>query len=234
MEKIKNKLVEIKASLLMTSWVEGAKITGLANRVGLIINKYYGAESLFQPKVLRFEKLKSWGNDEYNELISFIDLLIDDIELTDKKGEIILPQIQEQLKQAEIAQEIKTLNTKIFIVHGHNEAMKQSVARVIEKLELEPIILHEKSNQGQTIIEKFMSNSNVGFAIILLSADDIGYSKKDGEKSAKERARQNVVFELGFFTAKLGRKRVIALVEKSETFDFIPFSNSHSNPFRNK
>jgi predicted nucleotide-binding protein len=59
----------------------------------------------------------------------------------------------------------------------------------------------------------------VGFAIILLSADDIGYSKKDGEKSAKERARQNVVFELGFFTAKLGRKRVVALVEKSETFD---------------
>jgi predicted nucleotide-binding protein len=113
--------------------------------------------------------------------------------------------------------------------------MKQSVARVVEKLGLDPIILHEQPNQGLTIIEKFLNNSNVGFAIVLLSADDLGYSKHSSSQDLKERARQNVIFELGFFIAKLDRKRVIALVENSPNFElpsdyhgvlYVPFDGS--------
>jgi len=94
---------------------------------------------------------------------------------------------------------------KVFIVHGHDEAMKLSVARSVEKLGLKPIILHEQPNAGRTIIEKFESFSeDVGFAIVLLSADDEMF---DG----KQRARQNVILELGYFYAKLGRKKVVVL-----------------------
>ncbi|HPZ61793.1 MAG TPA: nucleotide-binding protein [Bacteroidales bacterium] len=107
----------------------------------------------------------------------------------------------------------------IFIVHGHNEEMKQSVARCIEKLKLNPIILHEQSSKGKTIIEKFFDYSNVIYAIILLSADDIAYPKDENSNNFKYRARQNVIFELGYFMGKLGRERVLSLYEEIDNFE---------------
>lgn len=110
-------------------------------------------------------------------------------------------------------------SNEVFIVHGHDEAMKQSVARIIEKMGLDPIILHEKPSGGKTIIEKFTDYSNVSFAIILLSPDDIAYPKAKSPEDAKLRARQNVIFELGFFIGKLGRNRVIALYQEENDFE---------------
>ena len=89
--------------------------------------------------------------------------------------------------------------------------MKQAVARVIERLGLEAVILHEKPNRGQTIIEKMERYSDVSFAVVLLSPDDTGYSNRDGSEAARPRARQNVILELGYFAGKLGRDNVVAL-----------------------
>ena len=101
-------------------------------------------------------------------------------------------------------------NREVFIVHGHDEAAKQTIARFIEKLKLTPVILHEQSNKGRTIIEKFEGHSNVGFAVVLMTPDDVGAPVADKD-NLKPRARQNVILELGFFLGKLGRERVCAL-----------------------
>jgi predicted nucleotide-binding protein len=104
---------------------------------------------------------------------------------------------------------------RVFIVHGHNDAIKESVARFVEKLGLAAIVLHELPNEGKTIIEKFESHSQVDYAVVLLTADDEGSVKRGTGASEKSpRARQNVVFELGFFSAKLGRSRVAVLYEQ--------------------
>lgn len=100
-------------------------------------------------------------------------------------------------------------STDIFIVHGHNNEVKINVARTLEKLGLNPIILHEQANAGKTIIEKFEEHSNVGFAIILMTDDDLGKAKK--EENLNHRARQNVILEMGYFIGKLGRNRVCPL-----------------------
>ena len=105
----------------------------------------------------------------------------------------------------------KDYSNRVFIVHGHDEEMKQAVARFIEKVGLETIILHEQPNQGKTIIEKFEEYSDVGYAVVLLSPDDMGYSEQRGSESIQPRARQNVILELGFFAGKLGRSRTFAL-----------------------
>jgi len=76
---------------------------------------------------------------------------------------------------------------------------------------LKPIILHERPNEGRTIIEKFEKNADVQFAIVLLSPDDMAYAKGGTPADARARARQNVVLELGYFVGKLGRARVFAL-----------------------
>lgn len=98
----------------------------------------------------------------------------------------------------------------VFIVHGHDNATKEAVARMLQTLGLRPVILSEQPNEGRTIIEKFEHNSDVGFAIVLMTADDVG--GKDAN-SLQKRARQNVVLELGYFAAKLSRQRVCALYE---------------------
>ncbi len=97
---------------------------------------------------------------------------------------------------------------EIFIVHGHDVAVRESVASFLRKIDLEPIILHEKPNSGRTIIEKFEENSEVGFAIVLLTPDDLGRCLNGEEKL---RARQNVILELGYFCGRLGRSKVCAL-----------------------
>jgi predicted nucleotide-binding protein len=100
---------------------------------------------------------------------------------------------------------------RVFIVHGHDNEAKIETARVIEKLGLQSVILHEQASAGDTIIEKIERCSDVGFAIVLYTPCDEGHSKK--ETSPKDRARQNVVFEHGYLIGKLGRNHVCALVK---------------------
>lgn len=100
---------------------------------------------------------------------------------------------------------------RVFVVHGHDEAPKEAVARFVMQMELEPVILHEQASLGKTILEKLIANANVGYAVVLLTADDFGRAKS--EDMDRPRARQNVILELGYFLRRLGRERVMAIVE---------------------
>jgi predicted nucleotide-binding protein len=98
------------------------------------------------------------------------------------------------------------------VVHGHDGAPKAEVARFIEKLGFEAIILHERPNKGRALITKFREEADgAGFAVVLMTPDDVGKAKD--ALDVKSRARQNVVFELGFFIGKIGPERVAALVK---------------------
>jgi predicted nucleotide-binding protein len=105
---------------------------------------------------------------------------------------------------------------KVFVVHGHDNETKEAVARFLERLKLEPIILHEQASEGRTVIEKFEVYADVGFAVVLLTPDDVGAraSERANLANLKARARQNVVFELGYFLGKLKRNRVCALYKQ--------------------
>lgn len=102
--------------------------------------------------------------------------------------------------------------SNVFIVHGHDGEIKNEVALLLKKQKIEGIILSEQVNAGRTIIEKFEENSNnCGAAIVLMTADDEG--KSNIEKEYNKRARQNVIFEAGYFMGKLGRDKVVIIVE---------------------
>lgn len=109
------------------------------------------------------------------------------------------------------SQQKEKASKSVFIVHGHDDATKEKVARFIEKLGLEVIILHEQVSKGMTIIEKFEEYAkNASFAIALFTPDDISYPLGEEEKR-KPRARQNVILEMGYFVGLLGREKVCVL-----------------------
>lgn len=110
-------------------------------------------------------------------------------------------------------------DSKVFIVHGHDEKMKSQLEIFLHEIGLTAIVLHRKPDEGMTIIEKFEKYStDASYAFILLTPDDVFYPvlKNDIANSEKKemRARQNVIFEFGYFVGKLGRKRVCCLYKK--------------------
>lgn len=107
------------------------------------------------------------------------------------------------------------MNEKVFIVHGHDDEAKVTVARFVEKLGLVPLILDEQPSEGLTIIEKFAAIAKeTGFAIILLTADDVCTEKGKPVKEWNPRASQKVLLALGYFFAELGAERVFTLYQE--------------------
>lgn len=105
---------------------------------------------------------------------------------------------------------------RIFLVHGRDEAAKHEVARYLEKLGHDPLILNEQPNGGRTLVEKLeYYSSQVAFAVIILSPDDEG--RLHGDAGLEARARQNVIFEIGYFIGLMGRPRVCALLTGAMT-----------------
>jgi predicted nucleotide-binding protein len=123
---------------------------------------------------------------------------------------------------------------KVFIVHGHDTGPREAVARFLERLDFEPIILHERANRGRTIITKFQEEAaDVGFAVVLMTPDDTGGKYGVASDELQARARQNVIFELGFFIGVLGPERVAALirghVERPSDFDGVVYIGMNDN-----
>ena len=123
-----------------------------------------------------------------------------------------LPPERKEPQKGGSKQRPKHSNWKVFVVHGHDNEAKQSIARFLEKLGLEAIILHERTNAGLTIIEKFEKNSDVAYAVVLMTPDDVGALENEKQK-LQHRARQNVILELGYFMGRLGREHVCALLK---------------------
>lgn len=104
-------------------------------------------------------------------------------------------------------------NKKVFIVYGHDEKVRNELENILRRWGLEPVILDKMASGGKTIIEKLESQMpEIGYGIVLATADDEGY-RKDAPNEKMFRCRQNVVLELGMLLAKLGRDRIAILLQ---------------------
>ncbi|WP_453978249.1 TIR domain-containing protein [Brevundimonas sp. Marseille-Q4549] len=153
------------------------------------------------------------ARDNVSKTVKKLHSLIDIIDESDDVAIDVAPYVD------------KAITNRVFLVHGRADAPKNEVARFLEQLGLQVIILHERPNLGRTLISKFQEESaDVSFAVVLVTGDDAGGLAGD---AAKPRARQNVVFELGFFIGRLGPDRVCALVadgvETPSDYDGVAF-----------
>ncbi|MCX8534606.1 nucleotide-binding protein [Chryseobacterium luquanense] len=185
-----------------------------SEKYNVISERLYQEEKFRRDMNTNFIDLTAYGNYE-NAFWEGVDVL--DNYIQGPAGYKIAEEEKKHKEKNNL--ETKVAGNKVFIVHGHNEEMKQTTARFLEKFDLEPIILHEQPNQGRTIIEKFSDYSDVSYAIVLLSADDLAFIKNDTPDNAKFRARQNVILELGYFLGKLGRDKVVAIFEQGKDIE---------------
>lgn len=163
-----------------------------------------------------------WGSDTVKEYKGNIQRLVNHMQGDIERVDLIECIAEEDTTTTETINTVIDMN-KVFVVYGHNDALRVEVSRTIEQLGLRPIVLQEQEDFGNTIIEKFEAHaSDIGFAVVLLTADDLGVSCKDLAREEKEkgfkaeyktRARQNVVFEMGYFIGKLDRAHVFELLE---------------------
>ncbi len=160
---------------------------------------------------------------------NFVSDRINSLKAIQEKLELYQTQTEDLKKSSS---KFDTVSRKVFIVHGRNNEAQQTISRFLEKLDLQPIILHEQPNKGKTIIEKFETYSDVSFAVVLLTPDDQGF-QKNSSKEIRDRARQNVILELGFFLGRLGRSRVCPIywegVEIPSDYDgvvYVPFDEA--------
>ncbi|TBR41620.1 hypothetical protein CBF23_009685 [Marinomonas agarivorans] len=180
----------------------------------MLISKFFGSESRYLTDLSRIrfsfgmamtgvdfsrQQKEAWESGK-QKIINLIDTMIEDISYS-------TPNIEKE----SVDQVNSIKNNKVFIVHGHDGEAKVRTARFLEKLGFEAIILHEQASGGKTIIEKIEEYSDVGFAIVLYTPDDVGSVKTDVGQ-LKARARQNVVFEHGYLMGKIGRENVVPLV----------------------
>ncbi len=107
----------------------------------------------------------------------------------------------------------KAKSKKVFIVHGHDEAVKERTARFLDKIGYEAMILHELPSMGKTIIEKIEHYAqDTHFAIVLYTPDDKGETVATVDSGDSQfRARQNVIFEHGYLIGLLKRENVTAI-----------------------
>lgn len=110
--------------------------------------------------------------------------------------------------------------SKVFIVHGHDDALTNEVKAFLSAQGIEPIILREQHDGSLTIIEKlerYTKDPSIGFGIVLYTPDDEG--KAISEDQYNFRARQNVVFEHGLLIGLYTRERVISLVKNERDIE---------------
>lgn len=158
-----------------------------------------------QPKFGTYAERRTYLSEQFTQLLDLLEF-----------GQAVPTMQNNDAKQSSFSskQPIARNKRKVFIVHGRDNEAKQEVSRFIERLGLEPLILHELASAGMTIIEKIEHYSNdADFAIVLYTACDHGRGVHESNIPPKNRARQNVVFEHGYLMAKLGRENVLPLVK---------------------
>ena len=147
---------------------------------------------------------------------AIIEALADDPRVTflSKWGS---PSLRELVQKVDLTLGLRGdgVSLRPFIVHGHdNGAMLELKNYLQNALKLpEPTILREEANAGRTLIEKFEDYAVLSSIVfVLLTPDDLIADAGDANDQ-KRRARQNVIFEMGYFVGMLGRRsgRVLLL-----------------------
>jgi Predicted nucleotide-binding protein containing TIR-like domain/FHA domain len=100
----------------------------------------------------------------------------------------------------------------LIIIHGHDLTARLELVNFLQGKfpHVKPVLLIEGSDGAHTLAEKFERAAHgARGALALLTPDDLVHGR--GAAAAGARARQNVIIEIGWMWARLGRHRMMLL-----------------------
>jgi predicted nucleotide-binding protein len=232
-------LQAIREILLKTPDVKRIDVYAISNLTGITNNEVaeiferLAAIGLFHLSGTNYGPPGGWGSInieepafdnylKYESIAQWVESIVD--EGNDKR----IRQPQQVARMPRISYNETELR-KVFIVHGHDDGLKNEVALFLTRLSLIPIILHEQTGKGRTLIEKLEAHASVPYAVVLLTPDDLGGKELN---SLNPRARQNVVLELGYFYGRLTREYVCCLNKGVEIpsdslgIEYVPYDSA--------
>ena len=213
MRNILDKIETLKTEIAGIETGDKISMQAAIQKANLYIENVFGIVNSYRRKIdeINFQSIDNIYTNVYTEkdwedgkraFQKLLDLVMEDIEINKMNSLKENTRRQGHMKSKDI-----------FIVHGHDSSLKYNVSSWLSSRALQPIVLHEMANCGtNAILQKIEKYSDVSCAIILMTADDLG-KVKDSD-NLQPRARQNVVFEAGYFCGKLGSDRVIILYEE--------------------
>ena len=210
-EKLKTLYDEIDSLILSRVKSSDPRFETWQTKVERLLKKVYGESSeerinflhtVFSPIVYT----------SYTTDVDYIEACADGLKSTKSVLSVYLEEMADNSEEHSVPANFEDKASdfsNVFIVEGNVAGLKEAVARLVERQNIKAIILNEQANGSRALIEKLEGYSDVGGAICLFTPDDEGKEKGALELSA--RARQNVVFEAGYFMGKLGRNKTIIL-----------------------
>jgi predicted nucleotide-binding protein len=217
----------------------------LRNKKFLCMGTFIRPNDIDSIRILETELPSSTAIQNMRREKGLTGLLADDFTLLEESGrevtrEFIRAKTRVRIRRISVKKNILNHSKDVFIVHGKDHRTVAELKKMLSKLGLNPIVLHEQPSGSKTIIEKIEEYSDVGYAFVVLTPDDVGCTREQflrifklclssrdetNEKKSKKlefffrelppllrsRARQNVVLEFGYFIGKLGRSKVCCL-----------------------
>jgi len=170
-------------------------------------------------QIEKFKDLAGWFRKTHSTIVRIDNKNFDEelskISTLDKR---IIDMYRGYSQEIEVNDEqitfMKPTSNKVFIVHGHGEAILNELRDFLKESGIKPVILSDEPDKGKMVMEKFEYYAGYsGFTFVIMTKDDLVTVMKD-EKTYKQ-GRPNVFFELGWFCGRYGRRdRIRILKEK--------------------
>jgi hypothetical protein len=206
------------------NWRRGVEILRKGGIDRLILDLHLGyssADGLFMLSLIKQEKLAiptmilSYGVDFIGITGScYCYSFVKEVIPKKRFAEFTFP-FQRFLGGTQEKETVMSMHSRVFVIHGRNGPARDRVVRILHEARTVPVFLEREAATGRTIIELVEEFTDVKFCVGVMTACDIGYFKEEPDR-AKKRARQNVVFEVGYVMGKLGRSRILLLREDIE------------------
>jgi predicted nucleotide-binding protein len=150
------------------------------------------------------------GEKDFPQVSKYFSMFINKAEIGFGHEDLFL----ERLTSVVLGRQVR--KPRVFVVYGHDHAAARSLRRFLSTSfkYTDFVTLQKMPGGGRTIIEKFeeyATGCDIVFA--LLTPDDVAWPKRRPDQK-EHRSRQNVIFELGFFYAKLSRQGGSVIVLK--------------------
>lgn len=112
----------------------------------------------------------------------------------------------------------KKAHSRVYVIHTGEGPMEKDVISLLKKIDLQPLLRHNRLDSIKSLEQEFADQTNANFAVVILSSDEFVYSKNGKPGDAKLRARQDIIFDLGYLLGRLGRQNVLALYYEQKSF----------------